>query len=145
MILPCHPTASGAYTIPVNRRDIQWPLLQNTPLDIPPRLIAFVRDKVNGLHNPPLERSVPNFLPEYWLEVLLRGFLWLWDLDHVQCRRKDRETYDDGRKIHWDWEKLVRHLAQDDVFFSAEGLKDAPNGLGNRRRIWRCLDEMRAT
>ena len=37
----------------------------------------------------------------------------------------------------------MRQLAQDDVFILEEGLKNAPDELKNRRRIWRCLDEMR--
>lgn len=142
-MLLSNPAKTPWSSIPVYKGSLQWLLLHKTALDLPPDLISFVQNELHGLHNCSLKRSTQTHLPEYWREIFLRGFPWLWDLDREQCRLKDSETYDDGSKIRWDWERLVRHLAQDDVFTSSEGLTNAPEGLKNRRRIWRCLDEMR--
>ena len=107
--------------------------------------MTFIHHDLNGLHNPSLKRANPTYLPEYWREALIRGFSWLWDLDRVRVRLKDSETYEDGSKIRWDWERLVRVLAQDGVFEESVGLlSDAPSGLRKRRRIWMGLDEIRA-
>lgn len=41
----------------------------------------------------------------------------------------------------WDGERLVRTLAQVDVFEPGQPLEHAPLRLRNRRRIWRLLEE----
>ena len=131
------PTLEG---LPIEHGGIQWAIIRDTTLDLPIDLIDFLREKVSGLRNPSLECS-RIYLPEWWREVLLRGFEWLWDLEPGRFRDKDGGIYEDGVKIRWDWELLVRQLAQDDCFEATGKLEKAPDGLRNRRRIWRCLDE----
>ena len=53
---------------------------------------------------------------------------WLWDLDREACRRKDAEATK-GNIRPWDWELLVRTLAQEKVFEVEASLADAPLGL----------------
>lgn len=43
----------------------------------------------------------------------------------------------------WDWELLVRQLAQLDAFEPGGVMESAPWALRNRRRIWRLLDDAR--
>ena len=74
--------------------------------------------------------------PAYWREALISGKLipWLWDLDKEACRRKDQEAINSGAQP-WDWQLLVRTLAQKKVFEVEPSMVDAPLGLRNRRRI----------
>jgi hypothetical protein len=67
---------------------------------------------------------------------------WLWDLDRaILLTRQWWTTYDD--ESAWDWELLVRQLAQVEVFEKGNLMASAPLGLRNRRRIWRLVDEAR--
>jgi hypothetical protein len=69
---------------------------------------------------------------------------WLWDLDPeaLSLRRSaDAPRYDDDSS--WNWEGLVRQLAQVEVFEQSGVLADAPISLRNRRRIWRLVEESR--
>lgn len=94
-----------------------------------------------------------------WRTFLFRGnlFPWLWDLDSSVLQSSPRINseefhnggphdmppayYADG---YWDWEQLVRQLAQVDAFESGRSMERAPPlELRNRRRIWRLLDEAR--
>ncbi len=43
----------------------------------------------------------------------------------------------------WDWELLVRQLAQVEAFEEGNLMPSMPLGLRNRRRIWRLVDEAR--
>ena len=43
----------------------------------------------------------------------------------------------------WDWERLVRQLAQTEIFESGNLTESAPLGLRNRRQIWRLVGEAR--
>jgi hypothetical protein len=69
---------------------------------------------------------------------------WLWDLDPgiLNSRRSDGDPpFDvDGA---WDWEFLVRQLAQVEVFEDGNMMANVQLGLRNRRRIWRLVDEAR--
>lgn len=44
---------------------------------------------------------------------------------------------------HWNWERLVRALAQVAIHEPQDKTLELPLGLRNRRRIWRLLDEAR--
>ncbi|KAL9087050.1 MAG: hypothetical protein Q9165_006878 [Trypethelium subeluteriae] len=90
------------------------------------------------------ETSTKYVLPSsVWRAGLLRGKLipYLWDLDSVVIREKDAST-DGSEDSRWDWELLVRQLAQPNVFDEGQPLTDVPIGLKNRRRIWQLLDDM---
>lgn len=80
--------------------------------------------------------------PESWMLGLASGkaIPWLEDLDQGICAAKHREKPDGGGE--WDWELLVRRLAQTNVFERGQPMHSAPKGLRNRRRIWRCCVEM---
>jgi hypothetical protein len=43
----------------------------------------------------------------------------------------------------WDWERLVRELAQTESFELGNLMDNDPLGLRNRRRIWRLIEEAR--
>ena len=45
----------------------------------------------------------------------------------------------------WNWELLVRQLAQITLYEPGQVLKDLPLGLRNRRRIWRLVGDIMAT
>ena len=45
----------------------------------------------------------------------------------------------------WNWELLVRQLAQGNLYEPGKVLKDLPLGLRNRRRIWRLVGDIMAT
>jgi hypothetical protein len=71
---------------------------------------------------------------------------WLWDLDisalqscPVASDAVDVPTFE-AEEV-WDWEHLVRTLAQVEVFEPGQPLEHAPLRLRNRRRIWRLLEE----
>jgi hypothetical protein len=48
-----------------------------------------------------------------------------------------------GAENAWDWELLVRQLAQVNIFGDGELMARVMQELGNRRRIWRCAEESR--
>ncbi|KAI1267530.1 hypothetical protein F5Y18DRAFT_424637 [Xylariaceae sp. FL1019] len=99
--------------------------------------------------------------PLWWRDQLLSGNLipWIFDLNLKNVQEFRKATfYDDlvdaerhlQEKSHifdensWDWELLVRHLAQPDVFENRGRLHGCKvSGLWNRRRIWKLLDNAR--
>ncbi|KAL6713503.1 hypothetical protein ACLMJK_008968 [Lecanora helva] len=98
---------------------------------------------------------------DFCRDGLISGDLidFLWDLDPSQCDQKDKEG-------SWDWKELARRLNQNTILKSAlgtslanssdhdittafeqsslgeTGLKDAPNGLQNRCRIFRIVKDI---
>lgn len=80
--------------------------------------------------------------PESWMLGLASGkaLPWLEHLDQGKCAAKHREKPDGGRE--WDWELLVRRLAQTNIFERGQPMHSAPQGLRNLRRVWRCCVEM---
>ncbi|KAF7166705.1 hypothetical protein CNMCM5623_000249 [Aspergillus felis] len=90
-------------------------------------------------------RSLPSRL---WRDLLFNQQIlpWLWDLDisalqscPVTSDAVDVPTFE-AEEV-WDWERLVRTLAQVEVFEPGQPLEHAPLRLRNRRRIWRLLEE----
>ncbi|GFF34306.1 contactin [Aspergillus udagawae] len=90
-------------------------------------------------------RSLPSRL---WRDLLFNQQIlpWLWDLDisalqscPVTSDAVDVPTFE-AEEV-WDWESLVRTLAQLEVFEPGQPLEHAPLRLRNRRRIWRLLEE----
>jgi hypothetical protein len=70
---------------------------------------------------------------KHWSRGLSKGRLLplLWDVDIT--------SYNEA----WDYELLVRQLAQDEFLDMASKLReDVPAGLLNRCRIWKLLEEM---
>jgi hypothetical protein len=108
--------------------------------------------------NPPLE-CTRQLSSDVWRTFLFRGniFPWLWDLDasalkgsRQGCSERDYDGdyyYSNlpayGADNYWDWEQLVRQLAQVEAFETGHPMEHAPFALRNRRRIWRILDEAR--
>ncbi|KAL8926199.1 MAG: hypothetical protein Q9208_003102 [Pyrenodesmia sp. 3 TL-2023] len=80
----------------------------------------------------------------YWMQLLVSGKVlpWLWDLDEQLCKTKHAQKRHRRYGEDWDWELLIRQLAQTEVFEEGNLMSDAPLGLRNRRRIWRCCNEM---
>jgi hypothetical protein len=71
---------------------------------------------------------------------------WLWDLDIFALKSHPLAPDTGDIPIYeaedfWDWELLVRTLAQVEVFEPGSLLEHAPLRLRNRRRIWRLLEE----
>ncbi|KAK6835713.1 hypothetical protein RU639_001826 [Aspergillus parasiticus] len=104
----------------------------------------------NNLHpfiNP--EPTCTRYLPSsLWRDMLFNRHIlpWLWDLD-ISALRSYPATPDAGNVLTyeaedvWDWERLVRTLAQVEMFEPGNPLQHAPLRLRNRRRIWRLLEE----
>ena len=83
--------------------------------------------------------------PNYWLQALKDHSLlpWLWDLDTASLMEKENKK-PEGRL--WDWELLVRQLAQADTYSNVDDLvgdqpymwavEGLPPSFRNRRRVW---------
>ncbi|EGE09242.1 hypothetical protein TEQG_08192 [Trichophyton equinum CBS 127.97] len=87
--------------------------------------------------------------PNIWRDLLFRQQLlpWLWDLDPAILESQPLQ-HSNGQPSYskddfWDWEQLVRKLAQVEAFEPGNSLENAPLRLRNRKRIWRLL-EMKA-
>ena len=89
--------------------------------DLPPELRNSIRDDITAPFgiDPSLEPTYyfPDNKLAFWLTYLTRRvcFPWLWDLDPAQCEHKDRQPPPNGAS-GWDWERLIRMLAQVNVF-----------------------------
>lgn len=108
------------------------PEAQNTPL--PPEIVNNIIQLVPFLEPPPQEGA--QHLPQiYWRQIFVDGRLlpFLWDFELCQALQSK------GDDIRWNYELLVRQLAQVEYFESGENV---PLGLRNRRRIWRLVEEM---
>ena len=110
---------------------------------LPPEMIYQIMEHLHPFSNPPLSC---NFLisPSYWRQALINGVIlpWLWDLDLRVVMRKEAELQGGDE---WNWELLVRQLAQGDLYEPRKVLEDLPLGLRNRRRIWRLVGDILAT
>lgn len=116
-----------------------------------------ILEELSPFENPSLECS--RILTSYdWLHALFDEhepiIPWLWDLDKdgdiiprvwdramIECFQKG-EKFERPELVEWDWEKLVRQLAQTTVMCLGGVMDDAPLGIRNRRRIWMMLNEM---
>ena len=83
-------------------------------------------------------------LPSYWLQALSEGslFAWLWDIETKDLVRKEQSK---SKKQEWDWELLVRALAENDIYENEEviwAMENVPLGLRNRKRIWRLVQDI---
>ncbi|KAI0836853.1 hypothetical protein F5Y06DRAFT_272434 [Hypoxylon sp. FL0890] len=114
-------------------------------LALPPELQNHICSFLASRHGMP---SVCNgLLPQWvWREVLLAGrclpFLRDFDVSVVKsfCSQWDR----DRRDCEPNWELLVRKLSQEawGIFDAEKSCLKVPNGLRNRRRIWKLVEEM---
>jgi hypothetical protein len=106
-------------------------------LQLPSELITSIMQQLHPFLNPP-KQCTYLISPTYWLQALLDKSLlpWLWDLDAEAIMRK-QDSGISGQQ--WDWELLLRQLAQSDdyepepVSWAMDGI---PLGLRNRKRIW---------
>ncbi|KAF4549009.1 Hypothetical protein D9617_24g017230 [Elsinoe fawcettii] len=106
-------------------------------LNLPQEIQQIIVNQLRPFDNPPRQCTYM-FPPTMWKQALLNGILpWLWDLDHKMIHAQSE------RDQMWDWEKLVRRLAQDDVFLPGSPDPNIPRGMKNRRRIWQIIDDMR--
>jgi hypothetical protein len=85
------------------------------------------------------------FSPLIWREMLFSGRVlpWLWDLDATILKSNSPGkdiSWDAGT---WDWELLVRQLAQVNILTDGNLMANVQLGLRNRRRIWRLVDVAR--
>jgi hypothetical protein len=115
-----------------------------TSVHLPTEIIDQIGAQLQPFESPSLvpTQTLP---PSAWRELLFsRKILpWLWDLDSsvLESRRSDSaSSYTEGE---WDWELLVRQLAQVDVFNDENIIANVQLRLRNRRRIWRLVDEAR--
>lgn len=67
---------------------------------------------------------------------------WLLDLDLPAFMRNEVEL---RAGDEWNWELLMRQLAQDNLQEPRKVLEDLPFALKNRRRIWRLVADIMAT
>ena len=93
--------------------------------------------------SPAVELSVEcrfEYYPSVWRQALSAGYLpWLWDLEAAAVSDKEASKPHDQE---WNWELLVRQLAQVNLHEPKAVLVDVPMGLRNRRRIWRIVEDM---
>ncbi|KAE8416500.1 hypothetical protein BDV36DRAFT_284520 [Aspergillus pseudocaelatus] len=114
---------------------------------LPTEILDMIYNNLHPFVNPGqiCTRSLPSSL---WRDMLFNRHVlpWLWDLD-ISALRSYPVTPDAGNVLTyeaddvWDWERLVRTLAQVEVFEPGNPLQHAPLRLRNRRRIWRLLEE----
>ena len=81
--------------------------------------------------------------PSAWRRALTEGdyLPWLWDLSSDVITAKEVSKLP-GQE--WNWELLVRQLAQANLHEPRAVIPDLPLGLRNRRRIWRLLEDIAA-
>ena len=115
------------------------------PPEIRNAIRCFVATPFGTDPSPKPTRYLPDNEPQFWFDCLTSGqsLPWLWDLDRDMCERMYHSSPPNGA-AGWDWERLIRTLAQQD-FFEQGGIieYDVPLGLRNRRRIWKFTSEMR--
>ncbi|KAF5860094.1 hypothetical protein ETB97_002055 [Aspergillus alliaceus] len=114
---------------------------------LPTELQGMIYNNLHPFVNPELtpNRSLP---PGLWRDMLFNRQIlpWLWDLDIsvIQSHPPTSDTDDvltyEAEDV-WDWELLVRTLAQVEVLEPGNPLQHVPLRLRNRRRIWRLLEE----
>ena len=81
-----------------------------------------------------------NYHPNVWRQALSEGYLpWLWDLEPAAIAQKEASK---PLSHEWNWELVVRQLAQINLHEPKAIMVDLPMGLRNRRRIWRIVVDM---
>lgn len=134
-----------SYLTPIPTEGQPSPILDSLPS---PAALDKIITQFSNLENPPLapERSIP---PSAWREMLFsaRVLPWLWDLDSTVLKSMPPDSDGQVEKYDangvWDWELLVRQLAQVEVFQEGNLMANVQLGLRNRRRIWRVLEAVR--
>lgn len=78
--------------------------------------------------------------PSAWRDALAQSYLpWLWDLEPDTIAHKEASK---PPEQEWNWELLVRQLAQVNIHEPGAVLEGLPMGLRNRRRIWRIVKDI---
>ncbi len=115
-------------------------------LPVPSEIIEHIVKYLVPLSDPPLQCT---FLlaPFYWRQALLDGLVlpWFPDFDPITVTNKDEDNSQQtagGGNQQWNWELLVRQLAQTNLHQPRNGLNPIPLGLRNRRRIWRLVEDI---
>jgi hypothetical protein len=119
---------------------------------LPPELLDMIETQLSSSFVDPSPE--PNgILPgSWWREALINKKLlpWLWDLNVEMIRKKDSKAPRNwfggpGTWVEWDWESLVRKLAQTE-FYRDIGIHAVGEGavlaLKNRRRIFLIMDDL---
>ena len=128
--------------------EIVWPMLKPLPADdsnqhsprsemrslirrLPAELQDLIFKEFHPWRNPPLActRLVD---PINWRALFKDLLPWLWDLDLNEVPKRPASI----SSQEWDWELLIRQLAQSGAF-------DRFPRLRNRQRIWHLLEDMR--
>lgn len=112
---------------------------------LPSEIITMIMEQLHPFSDPP-ERCTYLVSPSFWFQALKEHIVlpWLWDLDTAALDEKENNK-PVGQM--WDWELLVRQLAQRDLYhidreetvWAVEGF---PEGLRNRNRIWHLVVDM---
>lgn len=110
---------------------------------LPQEILDLIMLQLQGLTDSPVE---PTFLlpQRFWRQALEQCQLlpWLWDISVEDIAHKEASKPHNG-EYEWNWELLVRQLAQSNLFEEGKHPRDLASGIRNRRRIWRILEEMR--
>lgn len=110
---------------------------------LPQEVLDLVTAQLHPFTNPSLECNciVP---PKFWRRALVHGTLlpWLGPLSADEVARKEDSKPQDTHS-DWNWELLVRQLAQSNLHEPGKHIPDLAPGLRNRRRIWKLLEVMR--
>lgn len=113
------------------------------PPRLPPEIIHNIIKQMGALQDPPLQCNY--LVDQSWWRLALRDGVvlpWLPDLDLQSLSRKEASL---SAGQEWNWELLVRQLAQTDIYKPKMVLEDLALGLRNRRRIWRLVEDILAT
>jgi hypothetical protein len=117
--------------------------LPQTFVSLPAEIEDEILKQLHPFINPSLARILP---PSTWRRFLFSGTLlpWLWDLNpSILTSQQSNNNPPFNADGAWDWELLVRQLAQVEVFEDGNIMADVQLGLRNRRRIWRLVDDAR--
>ncbi|KAF3480881.1 uncharacterized protein GIQ15_06228 [Arthroderma uncinatum] len=133
--------------LPEHRRGCDEPSTQL--LKLPVEIVEEIYLHLHPFVDP--GRACTYYLPsDTWRDFLFYRQLlpWLWDLDVAVLRDRSLQPDDGSQPLYdaenyWNWEQLVRMLAQTEIFEPGNDMSKAPLRLRNRRRIWRLLDEAR--
>jgi hypothetical protein len=108
---------------------------------LPSELFEPIVEMMAPVHNPPLQ-CTRLLHSSHWLQGFLGCKLlpYLWDLD----ARDVQEKLSEKGATEWDFERLVRQLAQEGIweYFGRGQADPALLGIRNRRRIWKLVEDM---
>lgn len=145
--------------LPASVTSITAPSLQSELDSLPVEIQLEIHQNMHPFTDPPIQ-CTRKLAPSTWKELLFHQQLlpWLWDLGQPETadypfhasvhgsltdENADTSVQQSDNENLWDWELLVRQLAQLDSFEPGGVMESLPYALRNRRRIWRLLEEAR--